>query len=78
MAVYSAHLCRSKTYPLRPRHRVTWIKTKREGVKNRCAGALKPGSDVGAGDLGVQTTPETSPWFPLGGTNSTHPGRMLP
>ncbi len=30
--VISTHLCRSKSHPLRPRHCVTWIKFKREGV----------------------------------------------
>ncbi len=56
---------------MRPR-RVTWIKTKREGVKSGFSGALKPGRlglgfkvnkccDVWIWDLGVQTTHETSP-----------------
>ncbi len=62
----------SSSYPLRP-HRVTWIKTKREGVyvKSGRSGALKPGklglgceankcSDAGTGDLGVLPTHETS------------------
>ncbi len=63
MAVYSAHLCRSNAYPLRPR-RVTWIKTKRKGVKNECSGTHKLGrlglscnsnkcSDAGTRDLGL-------------------------
>ncbi len=84
MAVYSAHLCRSNPYPLRPR-RVTRIKTKKAGVKSGCAGALKPGmlslsykankySDVGTGDLGVLTTHETSPGFSLGDAGLTRPG----
>ncbi len=64
----SAHLCRSNSYPLRSRH-VTWIKTKRKGVKSGCR-------DAGTGDLGVLPTQETSPclddagstqsrWIPL-------------
>ncbi len=73
---------------LRPR-RATCMKTKREGVTSRCSGALKPDrlglsckanicSDSGAGDLGVLTTHETSPWFPFGDDGSTRPGRMPP
>ncbi len=43
--VISTHLCQSNSCPLRPRHRVTWIKTKREGVyvKSGRSGAPKPG-----------------------------------
>ncbi len=74
--VQSAHLCRSNSYPLRPR-RITWIKMKGGGGKSGFSGALKPDrlglsckankcSDVGTGDLGVLTTHETSPWFSLG------------
>ncbi len=79
-----ARLCRSNSYPLRPR-RVTWIKTKREGVKSGCSGALKPDmlglsckankcSDAGTGDLGALTTHVTSPWFTLGDGGSIRPG----
>ncbi len=57
-------------YPLRPRHRVTWVKTKREGVKSGCSGTLEPDrlglscnvnkcSDTGTGDLGVLPFYET-------------------
>ncbi len=66
-------------YFLRPR-RVTWIKTKKEGVKSGCSSAHKPGtlglscktnkcSEAVTGDLGVQPTHETSP---------TRPGWMPP
>ncbi len=65
MAVYSTHLCRPNSYPLRPR-RVTWINTKSEGVKsckaNKC-------SDVRTGCLGVLTTHKTPPC--LDGAGST-------
>ncbi len=82
MAVWSPHLCRSNFYPLRPR-RVTWIKTKREGVKSGRSGAHKPDmlslyckankcTDTGAEDLGVLPTHETSPCF--GDASSTRPG----
>ncbi len=45
MTVYSAQLCRSNSALLRP-HRVTWIVTKGDGVKNGCSGALKPGKQA--------------------------------
>ncbi len=86
----SAHLCRSNSYPLRP-HRVTWIKTKREGVWRADAPVLsnrtsKLGlsckvnkcSDAGTADPGVLTTQETSPWFSLGDAGSIHPEWMPP
>ncbi len=71
MAVLSPHLYRSNSYALRPR-RVTWVKTKREGVKSGHSGAFKPDklglsckankcSDAGTGDLGVLLTHEISP-----------------
>ncbi len=51
---------------------VTWIKTKREGVKSGCSSALKPDrlglsctvnkcSDVGIGDLSMLPTHKISP-----------------
>ncbi len=63
MAVYSAHLCRSNVYPLRPR-RATWIDTEREGMRSGRYCTLKPGkldlsckankySDVQTADYGV-------------------------
>ncbi len=84
LAVWSAHLCGSNFYPLRP-HLVTWIKTKREGMKSGCFGTLKPGrlglsskankcSNAGTGDLGAQTSQETSTSSSLGFTGSTRPG----
>ncbi len=71
MAVKSAHLCKSNSYPLYS-CRVTWIKTKRKGEKSGRSGALKPGklgvsrrdnkcSDAGTGDLGVLPNHKTSP-----------------
>ncbi len=70
MVVLSAHLGRSNSYPLRPR-RVTWVKTKREGVKSGRSSALEPGklgmsckankcSDVETGELGMLPIHETS------------------
>ncbi len=55
------------------------------GVKSGYSGDLKPYrlrlsynankcSDAGAGDLGVLTNQETSPWFSLGDAGSTRPG----
>ncbi len=69
MAVGLANLCRSNLYPLRP-PRVTWIQTKREGVKSGRPGTRKLDrlglsykankcSDAGAGDLSVLPTHET-------------------
>ncbi len=69
---------------MRPR-RVTWIKTKREGVKNGCYGALKPDMlalscksdnyiDAGTRELGVRTTHEISPCSSVGDAGLTHLG----
>ncbi len=66
ITLYSAYICRTNSYPLRPR-RVTWIKTKREGVKNGRSSTDKPSKlglrckadkcrDAGTGDLGVLAT----------------------
>ncbi len=63
-------VCRSNSYPLRPR-RVTWIQTKREGVyklRRSQTGHAQSGlsckapkcSDTGTGALGVLITHETS------------------
>ncbi len=54
-------------------------------MKSGRSGALKPGrlglsckankcSDAGTGDLGMLTTHETAPWFPLGDAGSTRLG----
>ncbi len=75
LSVCRDHLCRSNSYPLRPR-RVTWTETKREGVKNEFSGAVKPSrlglsykankcSDTATVNLGVLTTHETSPCLSL-------------
>ncbi len=59
------------SFPLRPRHRVIWIKTEREGVKSGRLGALKPNRldlnckankyyNTGTGDLGVLPTYDAS------------------
>ncbi len=36
--------------------------------------ATRGAADAGTGDLGVLTTHETSPWFPLGDAGSIRPG----
>ncbi len=85
MAVLSAHLCRANSNPLRPRRRVTWIKTKMEGVESGHYNAHRPSklglsckankcSDAGTGDLGVLTANETSPC--LGDAGSSRPRLM--
>ncbi len=75
--------------PLRPRHRVTWIKTKKGGsMKNGCFSALKPERlglsckankcrDAGIGDLGVLTTHEASPCLSLGDAGSTRQKKVF-
>ncbi len=84
MVVLSAHLPRPISYPLLPR-RVTWIKTKTEGVKNVYLEALRPGRlglrckankcrEAGTGDLGVLTSRETSQDFSFGDAGSTQTG----
>ncbi len=81
MAVLSVHLCRSNSYPLRPRC-ITWIKTKREGVKSERSGAPKPDklglsckankcSDAETGGLGALSTHYT-PLIKLATLRSTH------
>ncbi len=63
--------CRANSSYLLSPHCVTWIKTEREGVKNRRCGVHKTGkldlsckannrSDTRTGDLGVLPTQETS------------------
>ncbi len=74
MMMRSAHLCRSNSYPLRPR-RVTWIKTKRGALSNRvCKVGLNckanKCSDAGTGDLDVLATRETSPCLDAARVNS--------
>ncbi len=74
-------------------HRVTWIKTKRQGVvceertlRRSQAGRAYLGSsykatkcnDTGTGDLSVLNTHETSPCFSLGDAGATHLGWMQP
>ncbi len=78
--MWAAHLCRLNSYPLRAR-RITWIKTKREGVyvKSGRSGALglsckaSKCSDARTGDLGVLITHETTSML-IGDAGSTHPG----
>ncbi len=80
MAVQLAHLCRSNSFPLRPRR----VKTERQGVKSGHSSAHKPGkyglsckankcSNAGTGNLGWLLTQEASS-MKIGNAGENHPG----